>query len=549
MTQNLLIMNLASAFRNLTMTEKKEIAFKSSTDKSLDFFVQIVRNSPVEKIVQQFQDAYNEDPEKALKVLFNFRDVRGGKGERLISYVCLLWLKYHAPHVYQKILKTIIHDFGCWKDILFLYKATIEYNNLTKESSMIDIDSFENVEVPFDNVFEVQLLADQLNEDYQRFSKGEGFSLAVKWAPSEGKKYKQFAKELQTNLNINPRNYRQKISAMRKRLRLFEDNMSNNKESEIIFEALPSRCHRINRKALKRDCNAKKKYSLEREILKDRYNAYLDNKEAKINFKGTQPHELVHEYLKNIHVGWSISQTDETIEKQWTALVEDIKHSGSFEKSMAVVDVSGSMDGQPVEVAVALGLLTSACAMKPYHGIMITFETQPKFIDVKDLNTLKEKIQKTINAPWGGNTNIQAVFELILNVACTHKLGPEGMVEKIFIFTDMQFDRVDGHHWDSTFAKIKTMFKGCGYEVPQLIVWNLRDSFCLPSLDNHEGVCYLSGFSGELLKAVLETPGKFDASFLLNKIINKYPTYRVVLPYPIKNKLDLEALQKALKVA
>jgi Domain of unknown function (DUF2828) len=47
------------------------------------------------------------------------------------------------------------------------------------------------------------------------------------------------------------------------------------------------------------------------------------------------------------------------------------------------------MSGTPMEVSIALGLLISTLTAKPYQGLVVTFESNPQFFEVKG-NTLRE---------------------------------------------------------------------------------------------------------------------------------------------------------------
>lgn len=509
---------------DITKTENGEVAYTTSDDLSLDFFTTVVRGSSVRTVVEKFGKAFNENPETALKVLYNFRDVRGGKGERLITYVALFWLKCTHNDTYRSIVREICVDYGCWKDILFLCDLTKRYSDAYPSGVL-------------NNEFELNLLVEQWNCDVHN----DAPSLFVKWAPMERRRYHSVYAKLVEKLGVSPRQYRIQLVAAKKRLNLVETNMSNGGESSINFGAVPSACHRINRKAFSRNVNAKKVFKADRDKLAERYKEYLEKVkegEAKINSKGTQPHQIVGKYLSG-------ESHCPTLEAQWKAMVADISKGGKFDRSLAVVDVSGSMEGQPMEVAIALGILTAECTSPPFSNQVITFSSDPTLQRITG-GTLHEKVRQLKRMDWSMSTNIEKVFTLILKVAVDAALAPDKMVERLFIFTDMQFDSLkSSNDTGSTFAKLGRMYESKGYILPQIVCWNLRDSMCVPAKGGEESVCMLSGFSGELLKAIMQTTGKVNSDIVFRIITDPYNPKWV--PSEESGSVDVETLAEAVE--
>lgn len=106
------------------------------------------------------------------------------------------------------------------------------------------------------------------------------------------------------------------------------------------------------------------------------------------------------------------------------------------------------MSGTPLLVSIALGLLISEVTFPPFKNSVITFHSEPTFHQVKG-TTLQERVQDL--AKWGGSTNFQAVFDLILHEAVTHKVMPE----KLFVISDMQFDAADDSNFLTNYEVIK----------------------------------------------------------------------------------------------
>uniref|UniRef100_A0A6C0CBB8 TROVE domain-containing protein n=1 Tax=viral metagenome TaxID=1070528 RepID=A0A6C0CBB8_9ZZZZ len=480
-----------------TTTENGDKALVTSGSKCLNFFTRITRSANINDYVTAFFEAMMEDYDTAIKLLLNLRDIRGGKGEKLIPIVLMVCLKLAFPaNVYSDILKNFI-DYGCWKDLLRIIEI---HNRLC-----LIIDPLCDT---FDNTMECQMFANQLALDYQAYQvctdSKVAISLCAKWAPGERSHFNQIpikaANKIMKMMNQTPKEYRVMLSDLRAHLNILERLMSTGQYELIDFKSIPSIAMKNMKKSFSRDTNATGVVSESRTNLHLSYSEYLKKLsagETKVNVKGIQPHELVSTYLRK-----SID-LDPLVEAQWNTLVQKTREAGSFSNTIAIVDTSGSMDGQPLEVAVALGILVAECSDSADLKVL-TFNTKPRWHHIEG-STLQEKVKCMDYKDWGGSTDLRASFQLILDDAIERKLDPEDMISSLIIFTDMQFDSADGDKWESTFETVTKLFNEQGYELPKIVCWNLRtsDSKSLPIDKNEEGYIMLSGFSAELLKHVL----------------------------------------------
>ena len=104
------------------------------------------------------------------------------------------------------------------------------------------------------------------------------------------------------------------------------------------------------------------------------------------------------------------------------------------------------------------------------------------------------------------NTNIEKVFNLILNTAIKNKITQEDMPERIVIVSDMQFDCACTSTPDQTlFESFIEKYKEHGYKMPKLIFWNtsIYDDQNVPLRTNENGVTLLSGFSSSMVNMVV----------------------------------------------
>jgi len=198
-----------------------------------------------------------------------------------------------------------------------------------------------------------------------------------------------------------------------------------------------------------------------------------------------------------------------------------------MESSIAVCDVSGSMnhtvfaDGTtPMDSTIGLSLLVAEVTKPPFGGAFITFSDSPTLEEIDLSMTLQKKVHHLENSNWGFNTDFVAVFKnLILPRAVEHNLAPEDMVKRIFVFSDMQFDQADSSEDHATsFALVKKAFEDAGYQMPELVFWNLAGGRAgllgketggdpvapKPVTADVEGVSLVSGYSQAMLKIFLD---------------------------------------------
>jgi len=523
---------------NLTLGENGEAAFKSTGSNNLDLFGTINRDVSVLTLVTKFKNAWNENPEIAIKVLLNFRDIRGGKGEKRIGRILMFLIKLVFPDVYSKLLHYFV-NIGCWKDILYIVEITHHYYEKLKSDTGINIP----LQV---NDTEANFFAEQLKLDI--ISKTP--SLCAKWAPSEGCHYDKqtkIANKIMINMGLDCKSYRKMLTNLRSKIKLVETQLSQNKLSEINFGNLPSVAHKLYESAFIRSRNAKYIYKPERANLGRRYAKYLEdlsNGKEKANFKGIAPHELISNICKlNSN---SDSNSHILMENQWESIRQNIEALEIFDYCISIIDVSASMttgNPKPINVAVALGLLVSECAKGPFKDRVITFSDDPEFINLSDCSTLYSKVEKVKKANWGYSTNLEAVFDKILEIGDFFNLVQSKMPKKLFIFTDMQFNQVSGNKI-TTFDKINDKFNKRGYIMPQIICWNLRTVGTVSFTIYDKNVCLLSGFSTELMKAFLTTDEITPMSVFFS-VIDQYEIPKMTLKMLSTRNVDIDTIEHA----
>ncbi|KAH8167461.1 hypothetical protein CIB48_g784 [Xylaria polymorpha] len=318
--------------------------------------------------------------------------------------------------------------------------------------------------------------------------------------------------------------YRRDISALRAHLDVVERKLSAKTYDKIHYDRVPSVA-----------MNNYSKIFAEKDS--ERFEEYLDGvAEGKMRISGAtlMPSLLVKQARddRSASRGKMKELVAKVADGQWKTLVQRIKDSGTLESSIAVCDVSGSMetpvfrDGTcPMDSAIGLSLLLAEVTAPPFGGHFITFSESPAVESVDLSEALHLKIASMSQSMWGMSTNFVAVFEdLILPMAVRNKLSQEDMVKRVFVFSDMQFDQAEasGDQYSSSFERIKSKYADAGYEMPELVFWNLAGGRAgygqgtggdptapKPVTAEEAGTSIVSGYSQAMLKVFLDN-GTFD---------------------------------------
>lgn len=473
---------------NISITENGAVGYKSSNSALLDlnYAVSSLRNSDEEEITLLFDNAFYEDKKYALKWLFFARDILEGLGERRLFRICFKRLADLDINLFLKNLR-YIPEYGRWDDLI----------------SLIGIS-----EINDENI--IDIIKKQLDSDLIGMNNNQPISLLGKWLPSENassKNTKALAKRVRKLLNMTPRRYRLLLSKLRKYLKVTEVYACANQWGDINYENVPSLANLKYKNAfLKHDEKRRLKY-LES----------VENGSKKINMKVATPVDVVSKYCIN----WmGVAEYDQTLELAWDNL-KDL----TLSETLVVADGSGSMmmpvggNTKAIDVANALAIYTSEHNLGVYKDKYITFSANPQFVDLSRANNLRKKLKIAFKHNEIANTNIEAVFDLILGVAVENNIQKEHMIKNILIISDMEFDFAQGYNRQkltkSLFDEIKERYAQSDYDLPRLIFWNVNSrTKTIPLRENKLGVTLVSGFSQNVLKMVMS---------------NKYDPYEVLI--------------------
>lgn len=434
-------------------TEKESLQYSDSGSPLVDFYknAPTLRDYTLENrsdIVHEFIKAYGEDPELAIKLLFWLRDPRSGQGEKASGRKLLAYL-YNLDSTHKLIVDNLdkIVEYGSYKDISFIFRNTKMKDEITTFMS----DKVKSAD-----------------------------RLACKWAPRLDSKNDEFAVAVRDRLGMTNKEYRKWLKDNSETV---EQVMSQNAWGDIEYTKIPS-------VAMKRYGKAFDKHDAKR------FDEFKNDKTQKVNASVLYPHEVVN------HL-----RIDEKLaEKFWENLPNYVKEG---EIILPIIDVSSSMSGNGVmHIAIALGLYLAERMSGQFKNKFITFDDNPKMIDVSKIKGLKNRMEFIESAPWGGGTNFEATYLLILEAAKMFKIPKEEMPTMLVCFSDMQFDEATRYgKGNLQFDSMKKTFEDAGYDLPKIVFWDLRakEEEHRGSHAQHDtkGVALVAGFSPTILKAVL----------------------------------------------
>lgn len=543
-------------------------------DARVALFSALVRSCTAERVIDLLESCLVNNDVSALVdvivLLFQTRHCRGGKGERTLFYTMFWRIAEMLPETCCDLVALVPH-YGSYKDLfqllahkeqaaaatavgvvqqhIVMFLAETLLDDFVKLSFDQTEDVTVSVDVPGDDEVAVSVEVNDndnaevsvevsVEADKAKKEKAAQVSLCAKYAPREkGHFAKGPNKWIYTRLttamfseNTSQRRaeYRRVVSALRKHLDIVEVKMAANRYGDIDYTKLPSVCTLKHRKAFLNE-GRRKSHSEDRVKGRERFLEAI----ASEQIKGSQvfPHTIVQALRKKIK---KMSPEEEALlDVQWRDLRSRVK---GLRNMVAMVDVSGSMDGTPMEVAMALGLLTSEVAEGPFRNRVLTFDSNPTWVTFDDAMTIADKVMLLGNAPWGASTNfIKAMRLLLFELIQDKSSSSEKQRTDLLVLSDMQFDAAasDG---GVVFKKelstqpmldtIATMFEDAGLPVPRIIFWNLRgDTRGFVAQHDSPNVQLLSGFSPALLKLVTDQEGDFDTS----KPITPYETFRLAV--------------------
>ena len=487
---------------NANYTENGALAYNTTGKNLLDLNFQIpqLRAMDDDMLLYKWNIVYEENPELALRWLFFLRDVRHGAGERQ-TFRRLLKIIFTNP-MYKKLgslllssmtndtVEPLIPFYGRWDDLL----------------SLLDYDCKDEV---------MRVIWLQLNRDLIRMEQHNSISLLAKWLPSintSSRESRRLAKMIADWLDYTPKQYRQTLSKLRAYLDVVERKMSANQWDKIKYENVPSKANLIYSDAFMEHDSERRAIYLE----------LVKNGVKKINSSVLYPHEILDKLLMYDEK----NDNNLVYEEMWKALPNVVDPDC---KILVVRDGSGSMmfapkqycPVKPVIIATALAIYFAERLHGEFHNKFITFSANPELVNFDNCDTLFSKWLHADNYNDYQNTNLESVFNLILNTAIANNLKQEDLPNNLLFISDMEFDAgVNDASNVKLLDSIAKRYRLAGYKLPRIIFWNVASrSNAIPMIKNDNGVVLISGYSINMIKMIMT--GEIDPyKCLVNQLMD-----------------------------
>jgi len=513
------------SFLDKKQTENYDWTLSTSGSSLLDLFYLSVRTLSIVELEDLINNCYNEYEKDINGIrhliiqIFHMRAIRGkGKGEKKLFHHAFIMLYKKFPKTFCELV-SVIPYYGSWQDLNII--ATLALKN--NYSDLLDTCV---------SCFSKQLIVDYNNQN-------NDISFAGKWAPRENKKFDDISKLMiekvwqmykVNGVKSKHKNFRTIITHLTRKLNVPEVLMSAKLWSEIKIKHFASVSLQKNTKFLAdedKDGNRKHPNDINRSNLREKFIDHLTNKD--INVSELEPHTLVKKIMDSCN-GKNLSNIDKLVlNKSYEYYLKHVQNllqenqtaAKTLGKIIPLCDVSGSMTGIPMYVAIALSLLISNFTLEDFRNRILTFESNPTWHKVDPEDTFVNQVIKLSRAPWGGSTNIDKALNRIYIVLeeMKNRNGSvnQDQVPDLIIFSDMQFDQARGNNnyygnqvsvqdWNTCYERIEEKFKNLNVDPPKIIYWNLRSSYVgnhAPVKSDQKNVQMLSGYNPSLFKAIL----------------------------------------------
>lgn len=479
------------------------------------------------------------------KMIGYTRDIISGKGEYKLTYMLIYTWYGYFPELAKYALKccvelddNIIHPYGSWKDIKYFCNYILEQNlkKTYRQSNNLLIHPL----IPYcieliNNRLKKDVLIIQNNErnidilDNDDTTSYNDLSLVAKWIPREkSSKFGWLFNELAENyysyyLDSAEDNdesykkailkckthYRKLIASINKKLDTLQIKQCSHKWSSIDFNKTTSLSLIKQKKAflnLKKNGEVKYPNDNDRIICADNFKNFIatsikNNK----HIKGGKVSMV--DFTKQALLG-NITQIEiDLLNSQWK---DNSLQNKALDNLIAMVDVSGSMEGDPLAAAISLGI---RIAEKSKLGKRVmTFSSSPSWINLENFDDFVSQVRVIKHGNWGMNTNFYAALNLILNSIIENKMHPNDVNNMtLVILSDMQMDIGDNCDKNTLYENMKFKYQEAGlrvwgkeYEPPHILFWNLRSNNGFPCLASNKNTSMMSGFSPLLLNMFCE---------------------------------------------
>ena len=547
---------LVNALDNTTSTNKSigenghaEYSWSSSTmEKILQFTFQSVRTdaATIQKLKAVLTDILKDIKTRKdlgtitdglhcellctlYKTIGHTRDIIDGKGEYAHAFMqIVVWYEFYPDLAKFAFKKFVInfdeHPYGSWKDI----KYFCEYcKNCGMETSHPLIQ------------YAFTLVNRQLTLDIADHEEKRSISLAAKWIPREGKHFGWIFYEL-AKMHFKDylltakddtgyrrattkcyRDYRRLLSSLNRYIDTVQIKQCGGQWAEIDHSKTTSITLAKQKKAfLNVDARGHARSQLvDRVKCADNFKERVRSatKEGGVEMKGkrTGLNAFAADAITLVkrrgggNVSEELQCEIDLINSQWK---DNGVNTSTLRNIISMVDFSGSMEGDPLHCAMALGCRVAEKSILGRR--VLSFSTNPTWHNLDGRDNFVDMIEVLMNGEIGYATCFYTALKVILNAIIEQKLPPDEVSGlTLAIFSDMQINQADNTNpnMDSLYERIELMYAEAGMRLhgkaftpPHILFWNLRSTGGFPSMSSQKNVSMMSGFSPALLNQFCE---------------------------------------------
>lgn len=451
------------------------------------------------------------------RMIGHTRDIIDGKGEYKLAYMMIYtWHKFFpklalfALRCFVDLGDKTIHQYGSWKDLKYFCQYCKDKGD-TIDSELIQ--------------YSVELINSQLEKDCSNYlSKNTDVSLAAKWVPREKSSFGWLYESLATNyfkifletartedqmkkaILKCKTEYRKMISSLNRYIDTLQIKQCQQAWSSIDFNKVTSISLSKQKKAflnIKKNGEVRHPENDDRIMCAANFTNHIQKAvKGEVEMKGKRIGMA--DFTKQaIELLRSPNQSEiELLNSQWR---DNSTQTGALGKMIAMADVSGSMNGDPLHVAIALGIRIAEKSM--VGNRVLTFSAKPSWVNLQSCPDFISKVGRLKDAEWGMNTNFHAALDMILDVIVENKMEPEDVQDMVLVvLSDMQMDAGDSCNKSTLYKAMEQKYAEAGmrvhghpYKPPHILFWNLRSTNGFPTLSNQRNTSMMSGFSPALL--------------------------------------------------
>ena len=464
------------------------------------------------------------------KIIGQTRDLIDGKGECQLTYMMIhTWYEYY-PELAFHALKCLVnlgeegvHQYGSWKDIKYFCHYCLQQEDITVEHPLIQTA--------------IGIINNQLRVDASTPPE-ESISLVAKWVPREksnkfgGKLYAALAAHYFVRYIISSNNadeykrkesqaaailkskadYRKLIARLNKRIDTVQIKQCAKTWADIDFNKVTSVTLGKQKRAflnISKTGESRHPDDEDRNTCAEHFEEHVQKAvRGETEMKGKRVG--MNDFTKMAIELNSCHRRKDTecdlLNSQWRDNSQQTSQLGNF---IPMVDVSGSMDGEPLNAAIALGI---RIAEKSKLGKRVmTFSEVPTWVNLEGNDEFVSMVSVISNAHWGMNTNFGAALQLILDAIVAAKISPVEVQDMVLvILSDMQMDFAERGR-QTLFDEIKQKYADAGnalfgepYKAPHILFWNLRSTSGFPATSTQRNATMVSGFSPAFLNLFCE---------------------------------------------